>query len=192
MGSKLTLNFVERTRQYSQLIKMTVAIGAKSSKAKMLAKKSEHPSSAVMVTAAVKTLGDKKGSSLPAIKKYIAANYRVDVVKLSLYIRKAIKKLIADKKLIQVKGSYKAAKEEKPKKVKKPEAKKSKAKKSKKAEIKKSPKKKAAKKTAAQKAGTPKKGKSAKKPAAKKPAVKKSAAKKTPKKPAKKAAPKKK
>merc|ERR1711997_448483 len=182
MGSKLTLNFVERTRQYSQLIKMTVAIGAKSSKAKMLAKKAEHPSSAVMVTAAVKTLDDKKGSSLPAIKKYIAANYRVDVVKLSLYIRKAIKKLIADKKLIQVKGSYKAAKEEKPKKVKKPEAKKSKAKKSKKAEM----------KTAAQKAGTPKKGKSAKKPAAKKPAVKKSAAKKTPKKPAKKAAPKKK
>merc|ERR1711915_433706 len=125
------LKFVECTRQYSQLTKMTVAIGAKIEKAKMLAKKSEHPSSAVMVTAAVKTLDDKKGSSLPAIKKYIAANYRVDVVKLSLYIRKAIKKLIADKKLIQVKGSYKAAKEEKPKKVK-PEAKKSKAKKPKK------------------------------------------------------------
>merc|ERR1712212_543129 len=157
------LKFVECTRQYSQLTKMTVSIGAKIEKAKMLAKKSEHPSSAVMVTAAVKTLDDKKGSSLPAIKKYIAANYRVDVVKLSLYIRKAIKKLIADKKLIQVKGSYKAAKEEKPKKVKKPEAKKSKAKKPKKAETKKSPKKKAAKKTAAQKAGTPKTGKSAKK-----------------------------
>merc|ERR1711997_1355554 len=192
MGSKLTLNFVERTRQYSQLIKMTVAIGAKIEKAKMLAKKSEHPSSAVMVTAAVKTLDDKKGSSLPAIKKYIAANYRVDVVKTSLYIRKAIKKLVADKKLIQVKGSYKAAKEEKPKKVKQPEAKKSKAKKPKMTESKKSPKKKAVKKTAAQKAGTPKKAKSVKKPAAKKPAVKKSVAKKTPKKPAKKAAPKKK
>merc|ERR1712212_1187702 len=139
------LKFVECTRQYSQLTKMTVAIGAKIEKAKMLAKKSEHPSSAVMVTAAVKTLDDKKGSSLPAIKKYIAANYRVDVVKLSLYIRKAIKKLVADQKLIQVKGSYKAAKEEK-------------AKKPKKAETKKSPKK-AAKKTAAQKAGTPKKAK---------------------------------
>merc|ERR1712087_700199 len=158
-----------------QLTKMTVAIGAKIEKAKMLAKKAEHPSSAVMVTSAVKTLDDKKGSSLPAIKKYIAANYRVDVVKTSLYIRKAIKKLVADQKLIQVKGSYKAAKEEKPKKVKQPEAKKSKAKKPKKTESKKSPKKKAAKKTAAQK-----------------PAVKKSAAKKTPKKPAKKAAPKKK
>merc|ERR1712108_123112 len=157
----------------------------------MLAKKSEHPSSAVMVTAAVKTLDDKKGSSLPAIKKYIAANYRVDVVKLSLYIRKAIKKLVVDKKLIQVKGSYKTAKEEKPKKVKKPEAKKSNAKKPKKTATKKSPKKNAAK-TAAQKAGTPKKAKTAKKPAAKKPVVKKSAAKKTPKKQAKKAAPKKK
>merc|ERR1712217_252087 len=192
MGSMLALNLVERTRQLFKLSKMTVAIGAKIEKAKMLAKKSEYPSSAVMVTAAVKTLDDKKGSSLPAIKKYIAANYKVDVVKASLFIRKAIKKLVADKKLIQVKGSYKAAKEEKPKKVKKPEAKKSKAKKPKKTETKKSPKKKAAKKTAAQKAGTPQKAKSAKKPAAKKPAVKKSAAKKTPKKPAKKAAPKKK
>merc|ERR1712212_750603 len=149
------LKFVECTRQLFKLSKMTVAIGAKIEKAKMLAKKSEYPSSAVMVTAAVKTLDDKKGSSLPAIKKYIAANYRVDVVKLSLYIRKAIKKLIADKKLIQVKGSYKAAKEEKSKKVKKPEAKKSKANKPKKTETKKSPKKKAAKKTAAKK--TPKK-----------------------------------
>merc|ERR1712168_875306 len=188
----LALNFVELIRQFSLMTKMIEAAVAKPAKAKMPAKKSEHPSSAVMVTAAVKTLDDKKGSSLPAIKKYIAANYRVDVAKLSLYIRKAIKKLVADKKLIQVKGSYKAAKEEKPKKVKKPEAKKSNAKKPKKTATKKSPKKNAAKKTAAQKAGTPRKAKAAKKPAAKKPAVKKSAAKKTPKKPVKKAAPKKK
>merc|ERR1712083_199168 len=123
-----------------------------------------------MVVAAVKALKDKKGSSLAAIKKYIAANYKVDVVKVSPFIRKAIKKLVADKKLIQVKASFKAAKEEKPKKAKKP-----KAKKPKKTAAKKTPKKKAAKKTAAKKAKTPKKAKTAKKPAAKKPAAKKTA-----------------
>merc|ERR1712083_436270 len=159
----------------------------KPAKAKKPAKKAEHPPSAVMVFAAVKALKDKKGSSLAAIKKYIAANYKVDVVKVSPFIRKAIKKLVADKKLIQVKASFKAAKEEKPKKAKKPKAKKPKAKKPKKTAAKKTPKKKAAKKTAAKKAKTPKKAKTAKKPAAKKPAAKKS-----PKKAAKKAAPKKK
>merc|ERR1712141_25588 len=146
------------------------------------AKKAEHPPSAVMVLAAVKALKDKKGSSLPAIKKYIAANYKVDVAKISPFIRKAIKKLVADKKLIQTKASFKAAKEEKPKKVKKPKAKKPKAKK---------PKKTAAKKTKTAKKAPAKKAKTAKKAPAKKTA-KKPAAKKSPKKAAKKAAPKKK
>merc|ERR1711956_135574 len=115
---------------------------------------------------------------------------------------KQSKKLVADKKITQVKGvgasgRFKANKVEKPKvkKVKKP--KKKVAKKAKKPAAKKSPKK------AAKKAKTPKKVKKAKtpkkaaKPAAKKPvakkaAAKKPAAKKTPKKAAKKAAPKKK
>merc|ERR1712045_698756 len=163
--------------------KMTEAAAAKPAKAKKPAKKAEHPPSGVMVLAAVKALKDKKGSSLPAIKKYIAANYKVDVAKISPFIRKAIKKLVADKKLIQTKASFKAAKEEKPKKVKKPKAKKPKAKKPKKT-----------KKTAAKKAKTAKKA-PAKKTAKKAPAektAKKPAAKKSPKKAAKKAAPKKK
>merc|ERR1719410_2524279 len=124
-----------------------------------------------MVLAAVKALKDKKGSSLPAIKKYIAANYKVDVAKISPFIRKAIKKLVADKKLIQNKASFKAAKEEKPKKVKKPKAKK--------------PKKTAAKKAKTAKKAPAKKAKTAKKAPAKKTA-KKPAAKKSPKKAAKK------
>ena len=56
---------------------MTEAAAAKPAKAKKPAKKAEHPPSGVMVLAAVKALKDKKGSSLPAIKKYIAANYKV-------------------------------------------------------------------------------------------------------------------
>merc|ERR1711899_427373 len=178
MGVKLALHFVEYRRQIFPISKMTEAAAAKPAKAKKPAKKAEHPPSAVMVLAAVKALKDKKGSSLPAIKKYIAANYKVDVAKISPFIRKAIKKLVADKKLIQTKASFKAAKEEKPKKVKKP-----KAKKPKKPAAKKTPKK--AKKTAAKKAKT------AKKAPAKK-VAKKPAAKKSPKKAAKKAAPKKK
>merc|ERR1712109_126471 len=136
-------------------------------------KPAAHPPSSAMVKAAIKALADKKGSSLAAIKKYIAANYKVDIVKISPFIRKALKKGVEGKALIQVKGSYKLAKEAKKPKAKKP--KKPKAKKPKKPKAKK-----------VKKAKTPKK---AKKPAAKKAAPKKAAKKATPK---KKAAPKKK
>merc|ERR1712212_1347935 len=169
MGSNLRYTFPSKHVKFPKNFKMTEATAApKVAKAKKPAKKAEHPPSAVMVLAAVKALKDKKGSSLAAIKKYIAANYKVDVAKISPFIRKAIKKLVADKKLIQTKASFKAAKEEKPKKVKKPKAKKPKAKKPKKTAAKKTPKK--AKKTAAKKAKTAKKApakKTAKKPAAK-------------------------
>ena len=153
-----------------------------------------HPPTATMVVAAIKALKERGGSSLPAIKKYIAANYKVDVVKLSPFIRKALKKGVEKKTLVQVKASYKLGKVEKPKKPKKPKKKKpKKPKKAKKPKAKK-PKVKKAKKPAAKKAKSPKKAAKpkAKKPAAKKPAAKKPAAKKVAKKPAKKAAPKKK
>merc|ERR1712109_424073 len=133
-------------------------------------KPAAHPPSSAMVKAAIKALADKKGSSLAAIKKYIAANYKVDIVKISPFIRKALKKGVEGKALIQVKGSYKLAKE-----AKKPKAKK--------------PKKPKAKKPKTPKAKKPKTPKKAAKPAAKKAAPKKAAKKATPK---KKAAPKKK
>merc|ERR1712083_150698 len=169
---------------FTNLFKMVEAAAPKVAKAKKPAKKAEHPPSAVMVLAAVKALKESKGSSLAAIKKYIAANNKVDIVKISPFIRKAVKKLVADKKIAQTKGvgasgRFKAVKAEKPKvkKVKKPKKK-----------VAKKAKKPAAKKV--KKAKTPKKA--AKKPVAKKAAAKKPAAKKTPKKAAKKAAPKKK
>merc|ERR1719458_617915 len=114
-----------------------------------------------MAAAAITALKDKKGSSRQAIKKYIAANYKVDIVKLGPFLNKALKAGVAKKTLVAVKGSYKLAKVEKPKKkvAKKPAAKKAK-----------SPKK--AAKTA-KKAKTPKKAKTAKKAA--KPAAKKAA-----------------
>merc|ERR1719362_1596887 len=142
-----------------------------------------------MAAAAITALKDKKGSSRQAIKKYIAANYKVDIVKLGPFLNKALKSGVAKKTLVAVKGSYKLAKVEKPKKkvVKKKAAKKSPKKKvAKKHAAKKAKSPKKAAKTA-KKAKTPKKAKTAKKAA--KPA-KKAAAKKSPKKA--KAAPKKK
>ena len=138
----------------------------KVAKAKKPAKKADHPSTAAMVVAAITALKDRKGSSLAAIKKYIAANYKVDAAKLAPFVRRFLKKAVADGKLTQVKGtgasgSFKLAKVEKPKKVKKPKAaKKPAAKKVKKA-----------KKPAAKKAKKPaaKKEKKAKKPKAAKP-----------------------
>merc|ERR1711981_1199469 len=141
--------------------------------------KPAHPPTSAMVIAAIKALKERGGSSLPAIKKYIATNYKVDVVKLSPFIRKALKKNTEAGVLKQVKASYKIGALPKPKKVKKKKVKKPKKAKKPKAKKVKTPKK--AKKPAAKKAKSPKKAakpKAAKKPAAKKPAAKKPAAKK--------------
>ena len=174
---------------------MSAAAPAKPKVAKKPKAAPTHPPTSAMVVAAIKALKERGGSSLPAIKKYIAANYKVDVVKLSPFIRKALKKGVEKKTLVQVKASYKLGKEDKPKpkKPKKKKVKKPKKPKAKKVKKVKTPKK--AKKPAAKKAKSPKKAAkpAAKKPAAKKPAAKKPAAKKpAAKKPAKKAAPKKK
>merc|ERR1711894_509659 len=137
-------------------------------------KPSAHPPSSAMVKAAIKALADKKGSSLAAIKKYVAANYKVDIVKISPFIRKALKKAVVDKALVQVKGSYKLAKEaKKPAKPKAKKAKKPKAKKPKAAKKAKSPKNAKKPKSPKKAAAKPKKAKTPKKAAAKpKPAKK--------------------
>ena len=133
-----------------------------------------HPPYATMIAAAIKGLGDKKGSSRQAILKYVVANNKVDAAKAAVRVRLALKKLIESKKVVAAAaagkkgaGSFKLpAAEKKPKaeKVKKPKAKKAK----------KPAAKKAAKKPAAKKA--------AKKPAAKKAAKKPAAMKAAPKK----------
>ena len=153
----------------------------KATKAKKPKKAAAHPPVASMVNAAIKNLKERKGSSLAAIKKYIASTYKVDTAKLAPFIRRYLKKAVADGKLKQVKGSGAAGSfrlGDKPeKKAKKPKAKKAKKPKTKKAKTPKKPK--AAKK--AKKVKTPKKPKAPKK-SPKKPAAKKPAAKKSPKK----------
>merc|ERR1712076_294018 len=146
--------------------------------------KPTHPPTSAMIVAAIKGLADRKGASTVAIKKYIAANNKVDIVKLSPFIKKALKSMVEKKALVQTKGTGASGRFKLSEATKKPAAKKPAAKKAKA-----SPKK-AAKKPAAKKAESPKKA--AKKPAAKKPAAKAKPAKKAAaKKPAAKKSPKK-
>ena len=94
-----------------------VTAAAPAKKAALQLKKSSgaHPPTFVMIKSAITALGDKKGSSLAAIKKYVKSNYHVDIVKISPFICKALKKGVESKALVQIKRSYKLAKEiEKP------------------------------------------------------------------------------
>merc|ERR1711909_130686 len=155
-------------------ITMTDAAAPKAKKAAKAP--AAHPPYASMITAAIKALGDKKGSSRQAILKYVVANNKVDAAKAAVRVRLALKKMIAAKKVVAAAaagkkgaGSFKLP--AKAPKAKKPKAKKPKAKKAKKPKAKKP---KAAKKPAAKKAKKPA-AKKAKRPAAKKPAAKKPA-----------------
>lgn len=71
---------------------------------KKLDKKVTHPRTIDMVVAAVKNLKERNGSSLQAIKKYIAANYKIDTEKMAPYIRKAVKTALTSGSLVQSKG----------------------------------------------------------------------------------------
>ena len=120
-------------------------------------KASAHPKYEDMVKAAILALKDRNGSSVPAIAKYLAANYKLpDNFKKILSTQ--LKNLVKSGKLLKVKASYKLgeALKKAPKKPKKKAAPK---------------KKKAAKK--------PKKAAKKPKKAAKKPAKKPKKAKKT-------------
>ena len=95
-------------------------------------KAADHAPVAEMVNSAITSLKERKGSSLAAIKKHVAANNKVDMDRIAPFIRRYLKKAVADGKLVQTKGtgasgSFKLAKKaEEPKKkpAKKPAAKK--------------------------------------------------------------------
>jgi hypothetical protein len=66
--------------------------------------KPAHPRTSEMVNAAVKNLKERGGSSLKGIKKYISANYKVDVEKLAPFIKKYLKSAVTTGALVQTKG----------------------------------------------------------------------------------------
>ncbi|XP_014258879.1 histone H1C-like [Cimex lectularius] len=63
-----------------------------------------HPPTSQMVDSAIKNLNEKGGSSLRAVRKYIAAQYKVDTSK-STHIKKYLKSAVASGKLVQTKGT---------------------------------------------------------------------------------------
>ena len=65
-----------------------------------------HPPYVAMITAAVKALKDRTGSSLPAIGKYIGATYKVPAG-FEKTLSQQLKRLAAAGKLVRVKASYK-------------------------------------------------------------------------------------
>ena len=131
-----------------------------------------HPSYAIMISSAINSLKESGGSSRQAILKNILANKIADAARTQVYVKLAIRKMLANEKLIQVKGSFKLPKEqkvEKPKKVNEPAEKKVKKPAAKKPAPKaKKPVAKTTKKSAPKKPAV----KPAKKPAAKKPVAK--------------------
>jgi len=102
------------------------AASAKKSPAKKAKKPtSNHPKVSEMVIEALLNLRDRKGSSLQAVKKYIAGNFKVDVEKLAPFIRRYIKSAVTDGSLVQTKGtgasgSFKLGEKLAPKTAKKP------------------------------------------------------------------------
>ena len=97
-------------------------------KAKKAAKPAAHPPCAAMSAAAIKGLGDKKGSSRQAILRHVVTNNKVDADKAALRVKLDLRKLIAPKKVVATAadgkkgaGIYKlAAAERKEKKAKRP------------------------------------------------------------------------
>ena len=63
-----------------------------------------HPRTSEMVRNAIISLKDRGGSSLQAIKKFIAANYAVDLEKMSPYIKRYIKTAVSSGELLQTRG----------------------------------------------------------------------------------------
>ncbi|OON17878.1 linker histone H1 and H5 family protein [Opisthorchis viverrini] len=143
----------------------TVLKKPKSAKPKIPA---NHPPVIDMLKASIIAAKDRKGTSLPTIKKFIAANYKVDVEQLGPYIRRGTVHAVEKGTLVLVgnkgkgaSGSFKVAEKKaavaKLKSVKKP-----KVVKAKKPEAPKKPK--ATKKPAKPKTKTSSKPKAAKKP----------------------------
>lgn len=66
--------------------------------------KPAHPPTSEMVNNAIKSLKERGGSSMQAIKKYMSANYKIDAEKMSTFIKKYLKSAVIAGTLIQTKG----------------------------------------------------------------------------------------
>merc|ERR1711867_32547 len=102
--------------RFSSSNNTTKMADAAAPKAKKAAKPAAHPPYAAMIAAAIKGLGDKKGSSRQAILKHVVANNKVDADKAAVRVKLALRKMIASRKVVAAAaagkkgaGSYKLA-----------------------------------------------------------------------------------
>lgn len=69
------------------------------------------PTYAVMVTESIRSLKDRTGSSVPAIKKQLGTQFQIDATKINQKaLTNAIKKGVEAGDLVQIKASYKLSK----------------------------------------------------------------------------------
>mmetsp|Transcript_12578 Transcript_12578/g.33475 ORF Transcript_12578/g.33475 Transcript_12578/m.33475 type:complete len:99 (+) Transcript_12578:190-486(+) len=86
-----------------------------------------HPSYGDMIKAAISTLKERSGTSLPALKKYIEGNFNVPD-NYNVVLKRVLKSMVSSGKLVKVKASFKLGEAlKKAPKAKKPKAKKPKA-----------------------------------------------------------------
>lgn len=83
---------------------MTEVVKVKVSRSKE-SEKPDHPPYAEMVLAAINNLQEKRGTSLQAIKKYVATTYGIDSDSSKLYIKKFLAKAVDEGKLTHTKGT---------------------------------------------------------------------------------------
>lgn len=84
--------------------KKTAAASKNVAAAKKPRVKASHPPTAEMVNTAIKSLKERGGSSLQAIKKYLTSYYKIDAEKSAPFIKKYIKSAVTSGQLIQTKG----------------------------------------------------------------------------------------
>ncbi|XP_035216196.1 histone H1E-like [Stegodyphus dumicola] len=63
-----------------------------------------HPKVSAMIVEAISILKERGGSSLQAIKKHIASHHKVDIDRLTPFIKKYLKSAVAGGSLVQTKG----------------------------------------------------------------------------------------
>merc|ERR1712203_310459 len=101
MGFQFVLS--DQRRNMSSVTEKSSKAGKKPAKS-TAAKKVDaaHPPSSVMVQKAIEGLGEKKGSSLASIKKYIGANYKVDLTKMNVSLEKHLRTALKGRAYLQV------------------------------------------------------------------------------------------
>lgn len=95
---------VNKSSEMSEVKEPALDKKAATPAAKKTAQKSDHPPCSEMVDAAIKALKERGGSSLLAIKKYVAATFKVNIEKLAPFIKKYIKGAVVKGHLLQTKG----------------------------------------------------------------------------------------